>query len=390
MFKIELKNKISKNGLSRLDPALFSFGEGLEDPDGILVRSASLHEMAFPPSLKAIARAGAGVNNIPVEECSKAGIVVFNTPGANANAVKELCIAALFLASRNIAGGIAWAKELVDTAEATVEQQVEKGKSRFAGPEIAGKTLGVIGLGAIGVQVANAAVNLDMHVKGFDPYISVDAAWGLSRAVQRATSLQDIFAASDYITLHVPLTPETRGMINAEAIAQMKDGVRILNFARGALVNDDDIGRALTEGKVACYITDFPSSAVLKMPNVVAIPHLGASTPESEENCAVMAAEEIAGYLLHGNIRNSVNFPDVELPRIGGARLCVIHHNVPNILSKISAALGEKNINIENMVNKSKGQYAYTLVDTDTNDVPDSIPAYLESISGIVRVRLLT
>jgi len=388
VFKIELKNNISQKGLSRLDPALFSFGEGLDEPDGILVRSASLHEMAFPPSLKAIARAGAGVNNIPVEECSKAGIVVFNTPGANANAVKELCIAALYLSSRDITGGIAWAKGLVDTAEATVEQQVEKGKSRFAGPEIAGKTLGVIGLGAIGVQVANAAVNLDMHVKGFDPYISVDAAWGLSRAVQRAASLQDIFATSDYITVHVPLTPETRGMINAETIAQMKDGVRILNFARGGLVKDEDMSQALASGKVACYITDFPNSKVLKMPRAVAIPHLGASTPESEENCAVMAAEEMANYLLNGNIRNSVNFPDVELPRIGGARLCVIHHNIPNILSKVSTALGEKDINIENMLNRSKGQYAYTLVDTDS--VPPSVPPYLESIPGIVRVRLLT
>lgn len=388
MFKIELKNKISENGLSRLDPKLFTFGENIDNPDGMLVRSASLHGMEFPASLKAIARAGAGVNNIPIDECAKAGIVVFNTPGANANAVRELVIAALHLSSRNISEGINWAKTLKNLPDATVEQQVEKGKSRFAGPEIAGKTLGVIGLGAIGVMVANAAVHLDMNVKGFDPYISVDAAWGLSRSIKRAASLNEIFSCSDYISVHVPLTPDTKSMINADAIDQMKDGVRILNFSRGGLVDNTAIADALSKGKVASYITDFPNSEVLAMKNTIAIPHLGASTPESEENCAVAAANELSSYLLYGNIRNSVNFPDVELPRTNGSRLCIIHKNIPNMLNKISTALGQIDLNIENMLNKSKGQYAYTLIDVAA-DLPPSLENDLASISDVIRVRLL-
>lgn len=387
MFKIKLFNKISASGLSLLDPSRFTCADDIEGYDGILVRSAALHDTVFPESLKAIARAGAGVNNIPVDACSEAGIVVFNTPGANANAVKELVIASLLLSSRKITDGIEWAKTLKGQG-ADIEKAVEKGKGAFTGPEIEGKTLGIIGLGAIGVMVANAAHNLGMNVLGYDPYISVDAAWGLSRSIKRATSLKDIYTNCDYITIHVPLNSETKGMINSESISSMKKGVRLLNFSRGGLVNTDDMKEALTNGSVACYVTDFPSEEVLALPNCIAIPHLGASTPESEENCAVMAAKEISSYLIDGNIKNSVNFPNAEMPRSGDIRLCIIHKNVPNKLSQISSLLGQENINIENMLNKSKGQYAYTIIDI-IGECPDKVIASLKALPDCSKVRVI-
>ena len=308
MLKIKTLNKISPVGLDCFDRKYYTYGDEIENPDAVMVRSAAMHEMELPESLKAIARAGAGVNNIPVDRCSEAGIVVFNTPGANANAVKELVIAGLLISSRKVIAGIEWAKTLKGSGD-QVAKLVEKGKSAFTGPEIAGKRLGVIGLGAIGIMVANAARGLGMEVYGYDPYLSVDAAWNLSRAIHHATNIKDIFAECDYITIHVPLTNETRGLINAESIATMRDGVRILNFARGDLVNDADLIAALDSGKVAAYVTDFANDALLGVDGVIAIPHLGASTPESEDNCAQMAAKELIDYLENGNITNSVTCP---------------------------------------------------------------------------------
>lgn len=386
MFRIKLFNKISSNGLSMLDPAKFNCSDEAENYDGILVRSATLHDIDFPQSLKAIARAGAGVNNIPIEKCSEAGIVVFNTPGANANAVKELVIAALLLSSRKIVQGIEWVKAL--EADSGVEKTIEKGKSSFSGPEIEGKTLGVIGLGAIGVMVANAAHNLGMEVLGYDPYISVDAAWGLSRSIKRASNLKDVYANSDYITIHVPLTSETKNMINSESIALMKKGVHLLNFARGGLVNNEDIKEALENGNVSCYITDFPCEETLSMKNCISIPHLGASTPESEENCAAMAAKEISDYLINGNINNSVNFPNVAMPRSGDIRLCMVHKNIPKMVSQIATILGHENINIENMLNKSKDQYAYTMIDIN-GECPDKVIESLKALPDCSKIRVI-
>lgn len=388
MLKVKTLNKISPVGLDCFDRKYYTYGDEIENPDAVMVRSAAMHEMEFPDSLKAIARAGAGVNNIPVDRCSEAGIVVFNTPGANANAVKELVLAGLLISSRKVIAGIEWAKTLKGNGD-QVGKMVEKGKSAFTGPEIAGKRLGVIGLGAIGIMVANAARSLGMEVYGYDPYLSVDAAWNLSRAIHHATSIKDIFAECDYITVHVPLTNETRGLINAESIATMRDGVRILNFARGDLVNDADLIAALESGKVAAYVTDFADDALLGVDGVIAIPHLGASTPESEDNCAQMAAKELIDYLENGNITNSVNLPNVSSPRDTDCRLCVIHRNVPNMLSQISGVVSAGGLNIENMINKAKKDYAYTILDLQADAVAPTVVEQIMAIDGVIRVRVI-
>ena len=382
-MNIQLLNKIAAVGLNQLDDS-YNVGENIENPDGIMVRSAVMHEMEFAPSLKAIARAGAGVNNIPIERCSENGIVVFNTPGANANGVKELAICALLLAARNVVGGIAWANTLTED----VAKQVEKGKSKFAGTELMGKTLGVIGLGAIGGKIANTAIHLGMNVIGCDPYLSVDGAWNLNHRINHAATYDEVVEKSDYITLHVPATKDTKNMICAESIAKMKNGVKIINLSRADLVNAAELKAALAEGKVSAYVTDFPTEEVINTPGVVAIPHLGASTEESEDNCAVMAARELDDYLKNGNIKNSVNYPNVEMPRSGAARICVLHQNVPSILTKITAAVADEGLNIENMTNKSKGENAYTVLDVSSMPSDDAI-ARISAVEGINRVRVI-
>ena len=387
MFTIQTLNKISQTGLASLDQALYTVADAPENPDGILVRSASMHETALGSNLLAIARAGAGTNNIPIDKCSESGVVVFNTPGANANAVKEMVVAGLLLSSRKIPDALAWVRTLKGKGD-EIGKLVEKGKGQFVGPEISGKRLGVIGLGAIGVMVANTALSLGMEVCGYDPYLSVRAAWGLSSAVKYAPTLKEIFETCDYITLHVPLTPETRGVINAEALATAKDGVRVLNFARGELVVDADILAALESGKAAAYATDFPSDTLIGAPGVIAVPHLGASTPESEENCARMAVSQLADYLENGNIRNSVNLPDAELAQTGDAKVCVIHKNVVAVVSSISTTLSSFNINIESMLNKSKKDYAYTVCDV-TGDVTPEVVAKLTAARDVIRVRVI-
>ena len=385
MKNIKLMNKIAKVGTDVFG-GVYNVSDVVDAPDAIMVRSASMHDMEFNPELVAIARAGAGVNNIPVDKCAEQGIVVFNTPGANANGVKELAIAALILASRNIVGGVEWAKTL--TSEPDVAKAVEAGKSKFAGHEILGKTLGVIGLGAIGGLVANTARHLGMNVVGCDPFITVNAAWSLSSAVHHANSYDEIYATADYITLHVPATKDTKGMINKDTIAKMKDGVRIINLARADLVNSADIKEALESGKVAAYVTDFPTEATLGVKNVVNIPHLGASTEESEDNCAVMAAKELVDYLELGNIKNSVNYPNVSLPHIGASRICIAHKNIANMLSQITSIVSSTGTNIENMTNGSKGDYAYTIVETLTG-IPSGVKEKIEAIDGIIRVRVI-
>ena len=378
-------NKISPAGLDKFDRAKYSWGEEIEQPDAVLVRSASLHEMAYNNNLLAIARAGAGVNNIPVDTCSEKGIVVFNTPGANANAVKEMVIMALLMSSRKVAGAIDWAKSLKGGGDDVVKM-VEKGKAKFAGPEISGKKLGVIGLGAIGVLVANAADSLGMTVYGYDPYISVDGAWGLSQNIIHAESLKEIYEACDYITIHVPCTKETKGFINAASIRTMKPGVRILNFARGELVEEADMLEALDERQVRVYMTDFPTDGLLSNSGVVAFPHRGASTPESEDNCARMAVQELIDYLENGNIRNSVNFPPVSMPRTQYPRICILHKNIKTIISQISAVLSE--VNIENMQNQSKGDYAYTMLDV-SGTVDETAAEKISAVDGIIRIRII-
>jgi len=387
MFRIKTLKKISPAGLSVLDQTRFQISDNAENEDGVLVRSADMHEYPFSDALRAVARAGAGTNNIPIDRCSEAGIVVFNTPGANANAVKELAVCALLLASRRIIAGSLWLRDQAG-AGLDVEKVVEKGKSQFVGPELTGKMLGVIGLGAIGVQVANTAASLGMTVFGYDPFLSVDGALSLSRSVHRALDLETIYKNCDYISIHVPQTPETRGMINTDAIHMMKGGVRIVNLARGGLVNDDDMLEALESGKVAAYVTDFPNNKILQGKNVVAIPHLGASTPESEENCAVMAAQELRDYLENGNINNSVNLPTLVQPWSGVARLCVIHRNQPGLLASITGVLSKDNVNVENMTNKSKKDYAYTVVDLGSR-IGDSVADEIRALDGVLRVRLL-
>lgn len=384
-MKVQLLNKISPEGLKRFDVSMYETGDNFDDYDAILVRSASLHEMEFPQSLKCIARAGAGVNNIPLQRCSEQGIVVFNTPGANANAVKELTIAGLLLASRKIVKGIEWVKTL-DPKD--IAKTVEKGKSQFAGPEIMGKKLGVIGLGAIGVQVANAAAALGMDVYGYDPYISVNAAWTLKARIHHITQLKTIFEECDYITLHLPLLDSTRGMLNEEAFAQMKDGVRIVNFARDGLIEQDALISAIENGKVAAFVTDFADEKLLHLEQVIITPHLGASTPESEDNCARMAVEETREYLETGNIRNSVNMPALSLEPSAQNRICIINRNVPNMVAKISSQLGQYGINIETMANKARGEYAYTIV--ETNDAIDELSIEgIRSSEGIINVRVI-
>ena len=387
MFDILTLNKIASCGLEKLDAAKYNVSDSVKDPDGIILRSFSMHDMEVGENLKAVARAGAGVNNIPVDSYTEKGIVVFNTPGANANAVKELVIAGLLLSSRNIVGGIEWAKTLSGKGS-EVGKLVEKGKSQFVGPEIKGKTLGVIGLGAIGVMVANSASALGMDVIGYDPYLTIDAALHLATTVKKADSAAEVYAQADYITLHVPLNDSTKETINSDTIAQMKDGVRILNFSRGELVNEAHLATALDEGKVACYVIDFPSDAVLSMKNVVATPHLGASTPESEDNCAIMAAKELREFLENGNIRNSVNFPNCEMAREGSARITIMHKNTQGMLSSFSSAVADENINILNMINKSKKDNAYTIMDLD-GDVSAALKEKIEAIDGVLRVRII-
>jgi len=382
-MNIQLLNKIAAVGLDQLDDS-YNVGENVENPDGIMVRSAVMHEMEFAPSLKAIARAGAGVNNIPIERCSENGIVVFNTPGANANGVKELAICALLLAARDVVGGIAWANTLTED----VAKQVEKGKSKFAGTELMGKTLGVIGLGAIGGKIANTAIHLGMNVIGCDPFLSIEAAWNLNHRVSRAATYDEVFEKADYITLHVPATKETKNIICTESIAKMKNGVKIINLSRADLVNAAELKAVLADGKVSAYVTDFPTEEVINTPGVVAIPHLGASTEESEDNCAVMAARQLDDYLKNGNIKNSVNYPNVEMPRSGAARICVLHQNVPSILTKITAAVADEGLNIENMTNKSKGENAYTVLDVSSTPSDDAI-ARISAVEGINRVRVI-
>lgn len=384
MYNILTLNKISSTGLDLLSSD-YVYSDTQENPDAVLVRSASMHDMELPESLLAIARAGAGVNNIPLDKCSEKGIVVFNTPGANANAVKELVIAGLLLSSRKIVNGIEWTKTLKGNGDA-VGKMVEKGKSSFAGPEITGKKLGVIGLGAIGILVANAAISLGMEVYGYDPYISVKGAWGLSSSVNHALSLDTIFANCDYITVHVPLTPDTKNVISESNIAKMKDGVRILNFARAELVNSADIIKAIADKKVAAYVTDFATDDILDVEGITVLPHLGASTPESEDNCAVMAVKEVKDYLENGNIVNSVNMPAVSMVRTGETRVCVIHKNVPNVISQISSKISESGLNIENMESKSRGDYAYSVFDVDgTSDIANS----LNEIEEVIKVRVI-
>lgn len=387
-YKILTLNKISEVGLEHLRKKGYEIGSETTLPDAVLVRSADMHSFEFSPSIKAVARAGAGVNNIPVDLCTEKGIVVFNTPGANSNAVKELVLAGLLLSSRKIVESIEWVKTVKDEPE--LSKLVEKGKSRFAGPELQGKKLGVIGLGAIGVLVANAARNLRMDVLGYDPFLSVESAWHLSRSIKHAESLKEIFTTCDYITVHVPLSGETKNMIDESSLSMMKDGVRILNFSRGGLVNEDDILKALENGKVSSYVTDFPSAKLIGKEGVIAIPHLGASTPESEENCAVCAADEISDFLENGNIRNSVNFPSVSTARETNCRLCIIHKNIPNMLASISAAVSAEGFNIENLLNKARNDIAYTIVDISIESGRDGLEKIFEAIDGIIAVRVIT
>lgn len=386
MYNIKLLNKIAKVGTDELDKTLYNLGTDIENPDAIMVRSAVMHDMVFGDKLLAVARCGAGVNNIPIDRCSAAGVVVFNTPGANANGVKELTICALMLASRKITDGIEWVKSLKGTTD--VAKAVEAGKSKFGGYEVFGKTLGVIGLGAIGGMVASTATHLGMNVIGCDPYLTVEGAWSLSRSVRRAASYDDIYRDADYITLHVPATPQTKNMINAETIATMKDGVRIINLSRADLVNNADIKAALASGKVSVYVTDFPTDDLVGVEGVIAIPHLGASTEESEDNCAVMAAHQLDDYIRYGNITNSVNFPNASLPKSGDTRICVIHANIPSLISQITTALSELHINIENLINKSKGDNAYTIIDIN-GSLPQSAVNKISAIGGVVRMRVI-
>lgn len=386
MYKIQTLNAISDVIHTLLSADLYTVTQEEPVPDGILVRSAAMHDMPLPDSLLAIARAGAGVNNIPIDRCSQQGVVVFNTPGANANAVAELVMAGLLLSSRNIAGGIQWAAGLAGQG-AQVPKLVEKGKGQFVGPELRGKTLGVIGLGAIGAIVANTASRgFGMRVVGYDPFISVESAWSLSSGVHRAASAEEVLAQADYVTFHIPLTDKTRGSINAEAIARMKPGAHLMNFSRAELADASAVKAALAAGQLAGYVTDFPTEEMLNVPGVICIPHLGASTPESEENCARMAASQLREYLEWGSIHNSVNLPEVPLTPPEAARILVIHQNIPNMLSSISACVSAEHINIDNLVNKSRKELAVTVMDLP--DLPsDAALASLRALPGVIRVR---
>lgn len=382
MYNVLTLNKIAAVGTSRLGDN-YSYGDDVQNPDAILVRSAAMHDMEFESNLLAIARAGAGTNNIPKDKCSEQGIVVFNTPGANANAVKELVLAGLLMSSRKIVEGIEWAKTLKGNGDA-VGKMVEKGKSQFVGPEIKGKTLGVIGLGAIGILVANAAVTLGMDVIGFDPFMSVTNALKLDPAVKLMKNNEEVMTGCDYLTIHVPLTPDTKDLVDADMIAKMKDGVRIMNFSRDGLVNSTAVLEAVKSGKVAKYVTDFGTDDILGEENIICMPHLGASTPESEDNCAVMACDQVKEYLENGNIINSVNYPAISLPRSGDTRFCVMHKNVPELLKNV---LAELNGNVENMLSKSRGDYAYTIIDVSGADKADADK--ISAVDGVIRVRAL-
>ena len=385
MYTIQTLNAISPVIYNHLPQEDFTVSKEAAQPDAVIVRSASMLEMELPGSLLSIARAGAGYNSIPVDKCTAAGICVFNTPGANANAVKELVLAGLLLASRDIIGGVEWAKGL-KPGETSVAKQVEKGKGQFVGPEIQGKTLGVMGLGAIGVLVANAAEALGMKVIGYDPFLSVDNAWALSRSIQRSNSLEALLEQSDYVTIHIPLSDKTRNMIDESMLAKMKPSAALLNFSRAELCDGKAVAAALAAGKLRRYVVDFPTEDVLNAPGVIAIPHLGASTPESEDNCADMAAKQTRDYLMTGSIRNSVNLPACELAPAEKHRISVIHKNVPNMISQIAAVMGQANVNIEHMVNRSRGDIAYTVVDS-LDDVPADIAQALSAIEGVVRAR---
>ncbi|MGN0532393.1 MAG: phosphoglycerate dehydrogenase [Eubacterium sp.] len=385
MYNIKLLNKISNVGLSKFDTTKFNYGDDVENPDAIMVRSASMHDMDMPQSLLAIARAGAGTNNIPVADCAEKGIVVFNTPGANANAVKELVILGLLLSSRKVTKAIDWCKTIKDQGD-NVGKTVEKGKSAFAGPEIKGKTLAVIGLGAIGRLVAEAAVDLGMTVIGYDPYLPEDIT--LKHGITVNNNLEEIFPVADYITVHVPLTDATRYMINRDTIATMKDTVRIMNFARGDLADSSAVIEALDEGKMACYVTDFPDAGLIGVDGVIAIPHLGASTPESEENCAAMGAQELIDFLENGVIKNSVNMPSVSMARTGVARITVIHKNQPNMIATITDTISRDGINIAGFEDKNRGEIAYSIIDCDSA-VSDDVTHDIEAIDGVIKVRVL-
>lgn len=390
MKKIHCLNAISKYGTDLLTED-YELTERLEEADGILVRSAAMHEMELPYRLLAVARAGAGVNNIPLEKCAEKGVVVFNTPGANANGVKELVLASLILASRDVIGGIQWCQSIKDDPD--IAKTVEKGKKAFAGREIRGKKLGVIGLGAIGAEVANAAVGLGMDVYGYDPYVSVGAAWRISSAVHHVANLDDVLRVCDYLTIHVPATDSTKGMIDARACSLMKDGAVFLNFSRDSLVDDEAMAAALSSGKVAVYVTDFANPAVMRMEHAVVLPHLGASTAEAEDNCAVMAVRELMDYLDNGTIANSVNYPACDLGPVpeGLRRVAVLHENVPNALARITNVFGDAGVNIENMANKSRGEAAYTLLDLDAGAAgwPDDAVRRLAALEGVRRVRVV-
>ena len=382
--KIYCLNNIARVGTDRFRKG-YTLVDSIDEAAGVLVRSADMKEMSFPAGLRAIARAGAGVNNIPLERCAEEGIVVFNTPGANANSVKELVLCGMLLASRDITGGIAWVKE--NAGDADIAKTTEKAKKAFAGHELAGKSIGVIGLGAIGVLVANAALSLGMKVYGFDPYMSVKAAWNLSPMVNHAESAEAIYAHSDFITIHVPATPATKGMVGAEAISQMKEGAVLLNFARDSLVDEQAVAEALKAGKLKTYVTDFPNPVSAQMEKAIVIPHLGASTEEAEDNCAVMAVEQMQDYLDNGNIHNSVNFPEINLGRCETeARVAILHRNIPNMLSQITSFFGSQGLNIENLANKSRGNYAYTLLDI-SHPMPHDVVEQFKAIDGVLRVR---
>ena len=386
MYRIKTMNKIASAGLDQLDKSRFQVGEDVENEDGILLRSSKMHDYVFPDALRAIARAGAGTNNIPIDRCSEAGIVVFNTPGANANAVKELVLCAMLMGSRDVDGGIQWVRQQVASG-VDVTTVVEKGKAAFIGPELYKKTLGVIGLGAIGSLVANIALSLGMDVYGYDPFLSVDAALRLDRHIHVVKDINELYKRADYITIHIHYTKDTERMIDAKAIGAMKRGVRFINLARGEIVDDDAMLAALDTGWVAAYVTDFPNNRLVGAPHVLAMPHLGASTPESEQNCAVMAVDELRDYLENGNIRNSVNMPAVSMPR-EGTRICILHKNVPNTISLFSGAAAKEGLNIENMSSKSKKDYAYTILDV-TGDVTEQTVAAISSLGDVTRVRVI-
>jgi D-3-phosphoglycerate dehydrogenase len=388
MFKIQTLNKIDPDGLSLFPLNNYEIASEIPNPDAIVLRSFKMHDMELPSSLKAVARAGAGVNNIPVEKCTEKGIVVFNTPGANANGVKELVIAGLLLSSRDIIDGAAWVKTLVDKGD-EIPALIEQGKKNFGGQEIKGKTLAVIGLGAIGVLVANAAQALGMNVIGYDPYMKVQQALKLSNQVTWVEGIQPILTQADYVTLNIPLTPETEGYINKEKFNMMKDGVRLLNFARGGLVNRSDLKEAIATGKVSRYVTDFPNEETLKMDNVIAIPHLGASTKESETNCAVMAVNQLKNFIEDGNIKNSVNFPEAFMERNDGARILIANKNIPNMVSQISSVLASEGVNIDNMLNKKRDNIAYNIIDVTRSEIDEQLISKLKSIEGVFMVRII-